>query len=463
MKKKFLMIAAFLLVFSMFLVPTNTKAAGSRSVETLNLAVQKAGKAKWVKINGNYYFYRKNGQMKYGWVYFNGKRYYTDPITGVRLTGWQTIKGKTYYFNKKKGYMHRSGMWKIQGSRYYFKKNGTLYKGLKTINGKNYYFGETGAAVKGFQVIGDYTYYFRTKGYMYKGWLTKGELKYYFNKSDSSRPLGAMSIGLTTIDGAQYFFGEDGVLIRDDFALNGKLYSFDANGRCTVSDIPTNDDPSLSGDDDTTTDNGVGLSDDFLFFTVYESGRSSDFYAGYNQTGGDRGNACGKYQFDYRYSLLPFVKYCYSKDPVFFAEFEPYAKLSLLKKSELQGNTEFYKAWNTIFAKNKVKFANYQDVYAKEEYYDITERYLLNYGIDISKRPDVVKGAVYSYSIQHGQLTAAKAVVAAKITNATSDLTFIKRLYNYRIKTYPTYTSRYSSERTEALRRLRLAAANTTA
>ena len=48
------------------------------------------------------------------------------------------------------------------------------------------------------------------------------------------------------------------------------------------------------------------------------------------------------------------------------------------------------------------------------------------YGIDMSKRPDVVKGAVYSYSIQHGQLSAANAVVAAKISNSTSDSEFLR-------------------------------------
>ncbi|MFQ9393749.1 MAG: hypothetical protein ACLR2E_05885 [Lachnospiraceae bacterium] len=35
------------------------------------------------------------------------------------------------------------------------------------------------------------------------------------------------------------------------------------------------------------------------------------------------------------------------------------------------------------------------------------------------------KRAVYSYSIQHGQLSAANAVVAAKISNSSSDSEFL--------------------------------------
>ena len=299
------------------------------------------------------------------------------------------------------------------------------------------------------------TYYFRAKiCYKATGWLTINGKRYHFNTSDSSRANGAMDTGLVTIDGSQYFFDEKGVMITDDFDANGKHYSFSADGKCTITDANSGSNDA----DDSSNTNKDGLSDEFLFFTIYESGRSDDFYQGYNQTGGDHGNACGKYQFDYRYSLLPFVKYCYQKDPVFFREFKIYASLSLLQKSKLQGNTAFYRAWNTIFSRNKVKFANYQDQYAKQEYYDITERYLSKYGIDMSKRPDVVKGAVYSYSIQHGQLSAANAVVAAKISNSTSDSEFLRLLYYYRMKQYPAYVSRYRSEYTQALSLLRKAA-----
>ena len=172
-----------------------------------------------------------------------------------------------------------------------------------------------------------------------------------------------------TIDGSQYFFDENGVMITDDFDANGKHYSFDANGRCTITDAD-----SSSGKDDSS--NKDGLSDDFLFFTIYESGRSDDFYQGYNQTGGDHGNACGKYQFDYRYSLLPFVKYCYQKDPVFFREFKILCKLSpFLQKGKLQGiyRRLFIRAWKTDLQQEQSKICQLSgSVSQKQEYYDIT-------------------------------------------------------------------------------------------
>ncbi len=459
MKKNILLLAAAVTALSLCGTPVESEAAGSRKIQTSETSLQRTRKAGWVKQYGNYYFYRRSGELKYGWVYYYGKRYYTDPTTGIRQTGFRTIKNKTYYFRKKNGEMLRNGLWKINGKFYYFQQNGAVYTGWKTINNKTYYFGEDGAALKGFQDLEGHRYYFRTKTkpYRVRGWMRINQKRYHFNTSDPTRPEGAMDTGLVTIREKQYYFGEDGVQIKDDFVSDGKLYSFDADGVCTVTDAPAVP-PSIDGGNSSNgnTNNGAQLSDDFLFFTLWESGRGDDFYAGYNQTGGDRGNACGKYQFDYRYALLPFVQYCYSKDPVFFKPFKPYAKLSLLEKSKLQGNAKFYSAWNKIFQSNKIKFANYQDAYAKQEYYDVTERYLKNYGVDISKRPDVVKGAVFSYSIQHGQLTAANAVVSSGIKNSTSNEQFLKKLYQYRMSKFPTYINRYKDEYKEAKRRLSL-------
>lgn len=453
MNKKILTAAAVCATLMVCCAPMETKAAGTSTVKVLGTSTTKKVKYGWNKINKAYYFYDRNGNLKTGWIVYKGKRYYASPTTGKRLVGWQVISGKKYYFNGLTGAMLKSSMWKLGGKRYYFKSNGTLYTSCwKAVKGKRYYFGKDGAAYSGWWKPTKYYYYFDPdENNRVTGWQTIDGKRYYFNKfEDKTRPFGAMCVGLVTISGSQYFFGSDGVQITDDFSSNGNIYTFDAKGRCTVTPIPVN-----TGSGGGSSSSG-GLSDDFIFFTVYESGKSDDFYEGYNQTGGDNGNACGKYQFDYRYSLLPFVKYCYAKDPVTFAEFKPYASLTSLQKTKLKSNKEFYAAWNAIYKKAKITFANYQDAYAKQEYYDATEKYLLKYGIDISKRPDIIKGVVFSCSIQCGQLTAANLIKAAGVTNSTKDYDFITKVYNYRIKKYPSYSTRYRIERTEALRRLSL-------
>lgn len=436
MRKKLVIAMAAAAMMLTFAVPVGADAAGNTTksnVHTVRTTRSKAGQARWVRRNGKEYFYKKDGTKAIGWVFYHGKRYYTDK-TGAKVTGWQIINGHRYYFSKSKnGAMLRNGLFKMGKNYFYFEKNGRAYHGWKEINGKTYYFNYRGKRVTGLKEISGSTYYFNTKGVQQTGWRTINGKRYYFDKES-----GKMVTGFVTINNKNYFFNDDGTLLKNGtISVDGTTYTVNSRGVCTAVQMADDNDGMASS---------RGNSSDILFFTQYESGADA-----YRQTGGDNGNACGKYQFDYRYSLLPFVKYCYEKDPVTFAAFKPYARLSLTKKSRLQGNTKFYKAWQKIYDTYPETFIKYQDDYAKMEYYDATERYLLNYGIDIRERPYVVQGAVFSYSIQHGQLTAAQAVVAAGINNSTSDEDFLKKLYRYRIKKFPTYTSRYTSERQYAL------------
>lgn len=56
-------------------------------------------------------------------------------------TGWQTIKGKRYYYDKKG--VKVTGLKKIDGAKYYFNKKGVMQTGLKKIKNKTYYFDKT--------------------------------------------------------------------------------------------------------------------------------------------------------------------------------------------------------------------------------------------------------------------------------------------------------------------------------
>jgi len=388
----------------------------------------------WVKINGKWYYYTKAGVKRAGWIKKSGKKYYLNK-NGVRLTKWRNIKNNRYYFHKKSGYM-LTGWQEISQKWYYFDINtGIMQKGWTSIDNKKYYFDDKGVMLSGLQNLQGNTYYFNSKGKMLTGWRTVNSKKYYFMKKT-----GIMVKGLKVIGGATYYFGNNGVLQKNKtININGTIYYIDGNGKCTVY-VPASN---------------IGVNEQMLFFTRFESGS-----AGYAQTGGDNGNACGLYQFDYRYSLLPLVKYCYVADPVLFAEFKTYANYPLTSKykAKLKGNTKFYTAWKTIYNRSPLGFASYQDSFAKQEYYDVTADYLyINYGIILSGRSDVVKGAVFSYSIQHGAQTAAIAINAAKITNSISDKNFIKKLYDYRWSSKSgwaknaVYKQRYLDEKALAL------------
>lgn len=82
---------------------------------------------------------------------------------GVKVTGWQQINNKTYYFNKK-GIMQKN-TWKKQGEdRYYLGKNGAALVGWQDVKKKKYYFEGDGRMATGEVKIGLAHYTFDEKG-----------------------------------------------------------------------------------------------------------------------------------------------------------------------------------------------------------------------------------------------------------------------------------------------------------
>ena len=78
------------------------------------------------------------------WVDNDGKFSCTDD-SGKNLTGWQNVDGSRYFFGKE-GIM-RTGWRKIGGKTYYFGKDGKMRTGKRRINCKVYSFDENGALI----------------------------------------------------------------------------------------------------------------------------------------------------------------------------------------------------------------------------------------------------------------------------------------------------------------------------
>lgn len=360
----------------------------------------------FVKTDGKYYYVGNNGKKYTGLKSIKGKYYYFNK-NGVRKTGWKTINSKRYYFLSSSGQAIVNSVYTFKsGNTYLFNKKGHRLTGWQSVNGSYYYFKPTRKT----------------------GWLELNGKKYYLIKAQK----GKRAEGIFSVSGKLYYFDlKTGELLKNTtVTYKDRDYILDANGVATI--VPEISAPTAN----------------MLFFLQFESGS-----AAYNQTGGDNGCACGAYQFDYRYALLPFIKYAYEEEPVVCKEFKKYAAYENTEKNrkKLKGNTSLYKAWNNIYNANPKTFSELQDTFAKINYYDNVERALEAVGISIATRSEVVKGAVYSYSIQHGQTSAVNAVRSFSPTSSTSDTTFIKKLYKKRVKDYPAYTVRYNSERDLAL------------
>lgn len=181
----------------------------------------------------------------------------------------------------------------------------------------------------------------------------------------------------------------------------------------------------------------VNVTDEMKYFTKYES------HGNYNQgfSYGDGYNALGYYQFDRRWSLIPFMKQVYNYDP---------AKYSMLKDAIDRGG-EISNGSNPMYANGQLtdlgriaqdaflgayntdpaEFSALQDAYAYNSYYAVTESWLKNaLGIDISGRADCVKGMVWSITNMCGTGGCQDFFRWANLSNDMTDREFATALSN---------------------------------
>lgn len=194
----------------------------------------------------------------------------------------------------------------------------------------------------------------------------------------------------------------------------------------------------------------VNVTPEMKYFTKYES------HGNYNQgfSYGDGYNALGYYQFDRRWSLIPFMKQAYNYNP------EKYCMLkdAIDRGSEISNTSNamyengqltelghiaqdaFQGAYNT----DPAEFSALQDAYAYNSYYAVTEAWLKSgLGIDISGRADCVKGMVWSITNMCGTGGCRDFFRWANLSNDMSDREFVTALSNSVVNNVAT---KYSSQ-----------------
>lgn len=181
----------------------------------------------------------------------------------------------------------------------------------------------------------------------------------------------------------------------------------------------------------------VNVTPEMKYFTKYES------HGNYNQgfSYGDGYNALGYYQFDRRWSLIPFMKqaynynpekYCMLKDAIDRGSEISNASNAMYENGQLTelgyiAQDAFQGAYNT----DPVEFSALQDAYAYNSYYAVTEAWLKSgLGIDISGRADCVKGMVWSITNMCGTGGCRDFFRWANLSNDMSDREFVTALSN---------------------------------
>lgn len=181
----------------------------------------------------------------------------------------------------------------------------------------------------------------------------------------------------------------------------------------------------------------VNVTPEMKYFTKYES------HGNYNQgfSYGDCYNALGYYQFDRRWSLIPFMKQVYNYSPEKYSMLKdaidrgseisnannPMSENGQLTELGRIAQEAFQGAYNT----DPVEFSALQDAYAYNSYYAVTEAWLKSgLGIDISGRADCVKGMVWSITNMCGTGGCRDFFRWANLSNDMSDREFVMALSN---------------------------------
>lgn len=156
----------------------------------------------------------------------NGKTYYTDD-SGKKLTGIQTVDGKKYYF-RKDGSMYK-GMLKLKSGKTMLFRSGTgeAATGWVRIDDEKYYFDENGYMLTGNSFIGDKIYKFEDTGELIK--QSKNELIEVDGKLYHTEKNGKLSSGITKVKNEYYYFGKDGYAISCTVTEDGYIYEFDCD------------------------------------------------------------------------------------------------------------------------------------------------------------------------------------------------------------------------------------------
>ena len=213
----------------------------------------------------------------------------------------------------------------------------------------------------------------------------------------------------------------------------------------------------------------VNVTDEMKYFSKYES--RGNYNQGFSY--GDGYNALGCYQFDRRWSLIPFMKQAYNYNP---------DKYSMLKDAIDRGseisnaNNAMYEngqltelgriaqeAFQGAYNTDPAEFSALQDAYAYNSYYAVTESWLKSaLGIDISGRADCVKGMVWSITNMCGTYGCQDFFRWANLSNDMTDREFVTALSNSVVnnvaKKYPNqpeyhpgWRNRYSNELNDCL------------
>ena len=210
----------------------------------------------WHESNGEKYYGMPDGTYRVGWLSF-GNTYYYCGEDGAIVYGKQKIDGKWYYFDKNG--VRQTGWIEKEGEKYYGMPDGSLREGWLSFGNTYYYCGKDGAIVYGKQKIDGKWYYFDENGIRQIGWIETEDGKYY------GLPDGSLREGWLSFGDTYYYCEKDGIIVCGKHKIGGKWYYFDENGVRQTGWIETEDGKSYGMPDGSLREGWLSFGDTYYY------------------------------------------------------------------------------------------------------------------------------------------------------------------------------------------------------
>jgi len=197
--------------------------------------------SRWKQTNGAFTYLDAKGDRVTGWQVLDGRTYYFAPDTGIMHTGWLELDGQRYYLGSD-GIL-RTGWLELEGNRYYLHPDGAMHIGWLDEGGHRYYLDPAGALQTGWFESEGSRYYAAASGAVHTGWLEEGSARYYLSRSGMHtgwldwegklyylNDAGIMQTGWMEWENRRVYLGEDGILATGWREIDGGRYYFDNAG-----------------------------------------------------------------------------------------------------------------------------------------------------------------------------------------------------------------------------------------
>ncbi|MGI6094974.1 MAG: Cna B-type domain-containing protein [Lachnospiraceae bacterium] len=214
----------------------------------------------WKQLEGEWYYFSDTGAMTIGWVQSGDNWYYLndsivapDKKLGIMLSnGWYKIENKNQYFNADGKWIEHyiTPGWRQDAGGWWYQTEDGSYpvSTFKIINGSNYYFDKNGYMVTGSQKIGNDWYLFDGNGVMLTGWVnssyydpvtgkwipdhqasatwTKDKTGWWLQRADGTYPASQWE----EVNGTWYYFDGRGYMKTGWLLLGRTWYYLDTSG-----------------------------------------------------------------------------------------------------------------------------------------------------------------------------------------------------------------------------------------